>query len=89
MNKLKSFRIEAAGWGFWLVSTIILAVPFVYASYQVTEEHLSREIPLALGLIGASLAGAFVTFIANTIIQRSNEQRKAADRKHHKPKHKK
>lgn len=89
MDKPKSFRIEAAGWGFWLVSTIVLAIPFVYASYQVTEDHLSREIPLALGIIGAAMAGAIVTYIANTIIQRSYERRKAAERKQNKPKHKK
>lgn len=89
MDKPKSFRIEAAGWGFWLVSTIVLSIPFVYAAYQVTEDHLSREIPLALGLIGAAMAGAFVTLIANTIIQRIHERKKAAARKQSRSKHKK
>lgn len=89
MDKPKSFRIEAAGWGFWIVSTIVLAIPFVYASYQVTEDHLSREIPLALGIIGAAISGAVVTFVANTIIQRNADRRKAAERKQTKSKHKK
>ena len=89
MDKPKSFRIEAAGWSFWFASTIVLSIPFVYAAYQVTEEHLSREIPLALGIIGAGMAGAFVTFIANTIIQRIHERQKAVERKQTKAKHKK
>ena len=89
MDKPGRFRLEAAGWGFWIASTIVLAGPFIYVSYQVTEDHLSHEVPVGIGIIGAAIAGAFVTLIANTIIQRSLARRKVAERKQTKTKHKK
>ncbi|MBM3288795.1 MAG: hypothetical protein FJY92_01455 [Candidatus Hydrogenedentes bacterium] len=83
------FRLEAAGWGFWLVTCLVLAGPCVYVSYQITAEHLSREIPFTIGIIGAVILGAFVTFIANTVLQRVNARRKAAERRQAGPANKK
>ena len=88
MSNRRPMRLEAAGWGFWLVTCLVLSVPCVYVSYRVTQEDLSREIPLALGVIAAIVIGAFVTFLANTVIQWSNARRKDAERKQSKPKKK-
>ncbi|NUM53294.1 MAG: hypothetical protein HUU46_06600 [Candidatus Hydrogenedentes bacterium] len=81
MGNPKSFRLEAAGWGFWLVTSLVLAGPSVYIAYQVTQEHLSREIPFAMGIVVAAFVSAFVTYIANLIIQRNNERRRSAEAK--------
>ena len=81
MGNRRPFRPEAAGGGFWLVTCLVLSVPCVYGAYQVTQENLSREIPLAIGLIGAVVLGALVTFVANAAIQRANARSKNAERK--------
>lgn len=81
MGKSKPFRIEAAGWGFWLIATLVLAGPCVYGAFQLTQSHLSRDIPVGIGMIAAALIGAVVTFAANTVIQRAHARRKAVERK--------
>ena len=89
MGKERAFRLEAAGWGFWFITTLVLAGPCIYASFQVTQAQLSREIPVAIGLIGAALLAAVVTFLANTLIQQGHARRKAAERKQAKQQKKK
>ena len=81
MGNPKSFRLEAAGWGFWFVTTLLLTGPCVYGAFQVIQEHYSYEVPIGFGLIGATVLAAIVTLIANTLIQRGNERRKATERK--------
>jgi hypothetical protein len=89
MGNPRTFRLEAAGWGFWLISTLVLAGPCVYVAYQVTQEHLSREIPFAIGILCATFLAAVVTFLANTVIQKAHARRKNMERKQAKPQNKK
>lgn len=81
MSNRRPFRLEAAGWGFWLVTSLVLAGPCIYGAFQITQAHLSREVPISIGIIGAVVIAAFVTFAANTVIQRASARRKAAERK--------
>lgn len=81
MGKTKPFRIEAAGWGFWLIATLLLVGPCVYGAFQLTQSHLSRDIPIGIGVIAAALIGAVVTLAANTVIQQAHARRKAAERR--------
>lgn len=89
MGNPSPFRLEAAGWGFWLVTSVVLSIPCVYVSYQITQAHLSREIPLAMGVIVAAVLAAFVTYFANLFIQRANARRRAVESRQSKKQNKK
>ncbi|HRK35712.1 MAG TPA: hypothetical protein PLJ47_14040, partial [Candidatus Hydrogenedentes bacterium] len=68
MGKSKSFRLEAAGWGFLGVTVLILLGPCIYFAFQITADHYSWNVPAGIGLVFAVILGAIITFIANTII---------------------
>ena len=80
MAKVRPFRIEAAGWGFWAVTAAILFGPCIYLANTIIEEHHTWDVPTLIGFVFATVASAVITVVVNTILQRNAARRRAADK---------
>lgn len=69
MAKPRKPLIEAAGWGFYGVTFLLLLGPALYLSYNLKYDDTSAMVWIGLGLMGAATLGVVITTIANTIIQ--------------------
>lgn len=86
MEKSRTFRLEAAGWGFFVAAFVVLLAPCIYAAFQLVEEHYSRTIPVGIGVIFAAFAAAMATFATNTVLQSMHARQKRTAQKQKKRK---
>lgn len=79
-------QLESVGWLFWGVTFAVLAGPVVYGTFQVVYEDTPTVNVVGIGLVIAAVAAATVTATINTVLQRSAEKRRLAERKSKKAK---
>lgn len=79
MTKTRKPLIEAAGWGFYGVTFVLLLGPALYLAYTLKYDDTSSMVWIGLGLMGAATLGVIITTIANTIIQARLERIQAAE----------
>lgn len=81
MNQKRSFRLEYAGWLFWLITTAILVGPTTYAAFQLVREQEGPLVPIGIGVIVAGFSGGLITWAVNAVLQRRLKERRAVARK--------
>ena len=70
--KDKTSGLEYVGWKFWFVVFVVVAVPAVYASFQLVTERTTPLVPVAMGAIGGHRAGV-VSWAVNSVLQYRTE----------------
>lgn len=87
MSNPEGPRFESAGWGFFLVSWIVFAVPCIYIMYQNAYNDTSPMVYLGFGIFLAGGLAGVLTWIVNSILQAraerfyERERRKAKKKK--------
>ena len=80
--KDKTSGLEYVGWKFWFVVFVVVAVPAVYASFQLVTERTTPLVPVAMGAIGAAIGAGVVSLAVNSVLQyRTRKRHLAASKK--------
>lgn len=75
-------RIEAAGWGFWVICFVILFGPCTYLGYVYSIDlRKGGMLPWAIGLALAAVGAGLLSLVVNFIIQKRIESRRKRGRK--------
>ena len=61
--------IDSAGWGFFLVASLILVGPGIYIGYISRSDAADPGAPVVLGIFCALGVAGVITWIANMILQ--------------------
>lgn len=86
VGKNSGQNLEAVGWVFWLVTSLILVGPLIYAFWQVTHDSVTRFAPVVMGTITAAIGAGFIAWPVNVAIQRRNKKQRLAQRRKSKKK---
>lgn len=81
MNDKQRFKLEYAGWLFWLVTAAILLGPITYGAFQLVREREGPFVPIGIGIIVAAFASGVITWAVNAVLQWRLKQRRVATRK--------
>ena len=79
--KDKTSGLEYVGRKFWFVGFVVVAVPAVYASFQLVTERTTPLVPVAMGAIGAAIGAGVVSWAVNSVLQYRTRKRQLAARK--------
>ena len=80
LDKIKN--IEYAGWGFFLVTLVVLAGPCVYLAWATTHEgSMTVGVRLVYAAAIDVVVSGVITWLANDLLHRRNVRRYEAERK--------
>lgn len=73
-KKQKSNRLEAVGWGFWLICFAILYGPMTYLGYEASYEDMrAGMLPWVIGFSLAAVGAGFISVGVNYALQKRIE----------------
>jgi len=81
VSKSAWWKIDAAGWVFWLIVFIVLAGPCVYGAWHVVYPDTPRPVPVVTGMVLAAVGAGVVSWAVNSVIQRQRKKQRIARRK--------
>lgn len=81
MAKKKESRFEAAGWLFWIITSVVLMPPSIWFFWSKKPEEATWLYPFGMGAVIAALAAGFITWIVNSIIQWRLKRKHLQERK--------
>jgi membrane protein YdbS with pleckstrin-like domain len=73
-------RFESAGWGFFLILSVVLWIPFTAMAWVVSYESTEWYTRIGIGLTFAAVAAAVLTVIVNSALQYRVERLKKSQR---------
>ncbi len=77
----KADAFDYVGWKFWFVVFTLIAIPAIYASFQVVREGTTFLVPVAMGGITAAIGAGLVSWALNSALQYRAKRRQLAARK--------
>lgn len=81
MKKNKTEGLEYVGWKFWFVVFVLIAVPGIYASFQLVTDRAVFLVPIAMGGVTAAIVAGVVSWVVNAVLQYRAKKRQLAARK--------
>lgn len=86
MPKKNKYRLEGAGWKFWLTSFTLFLGPALYGAWEVSYENVPIFAKILYGLIVAAMTASLLTWIVNsafqyTVTRRRKEEKRRSKRK--------
>lgn len=79
MAEQRKLLLEAAGWGFFGVTFLLLVGPGLYLAYSLKYNDTSAMVWIGIGVLLSATVAAVLTTVANTIIQSRVERIRAAE----------
>jgi hypothetical protein len=80
VRAIKKELLEA-GWEFWIVCFVAALGPCLFLGFRMARESSPRLAPISFGFIAAAFGAGFVTWAANSVIQRRAEQERKREKK--------
>lgn len=74
-------RFESVGWAFYLILSVVLSGPCIYAAWAISYENTEWYVRIGIGLTFAGFAAAFLTWIINSALQYRVVRLKKAQRR--------
>lgn len=62
-------RFESVGWTFFVVLTLAMSVPCIFAMWFIAYENTDWYMRVGVGLTFAGLSSAILTWITNSALQ--------------------
>ena len=81
MAAKKTDAFEYAGWKFWCVVFVLIAIPAIYASFQLVREDTTFLVPVSMGGITAAIGAGLVSWAINSVLQYRAKRRQLTVRK--------
>jgi len=86
LGSKRSPRFDTAGWLFWSIVFVILAVPCIYGVWRVTDEHAFFLMRIGAGVVIAAIGAGVISLAVNAVLQYRNKKRRVVARKRAKKK---
>lgn len=74
-------RFETAGWIFFFIVFLLLAVPFIWGAFRVVYESTHPIAVVATGATAAAIVAGVITAVVNWALQRRAHRQRLSSRK--------
>ena len=72
------YKLDAVGWGFWVIVFIIVVGPCIYGLLQIGDQGVEPLVLVVFGTLAAAIVAGLFSWLANFLLQARAARMRAA-----------